>query len=160
MAPVVPAERARTLFEVAGFRCAILICSDDGMPGIYEELTAAGCDLVLLPTAGAGSVSLGFHQCDLADPERRRKYLDLAVPCISRDGVERCLRLNLAVAACNQAGWDAATGYFHPGGSSIVDRTGEVTAVIPAQFVFEHLRPDLAVGSVSAKAGLMGRNQT
>jgi hypothetical protein len=59
------------------------------------------------------------------------------------------LQFNLAVAACNQCGWDEATGYFHPGGSSIVDRTGEVTAVIPPRFVFEHLRPDLAVGLVS-----------
>jgi predicted amidohydrolase len=148
-APIVAAARQRTIFDVAGFRCAILICSDDGIAGIYQELAEAQCDVILLPTAGAGSVRLGFHQTELVDAERRRKYLDLAVPCISREGVERCLQFNLAVAACNQCGWDEATGYFHPGGSSIVDRTGEVTAVIPPRFVFEHLRPDLAVGLVS-----------
>jgi len=149
VAPIAAGPRDRTIFDVQGFRCAILICSDDGIPGIYDELAAAKCDVVLLPTAGAGSAALGFHQADLADPERRRKYLDLAVSCISRDGVERCWKMNLAVAACNQCGWDEATAYFHPGGSSIVDRTGEVTAVIPPRFVFEHLRPDLAVGIVS-----------
>jgi predicted amidohydrolase len=148
-APIVAADRQRTIFDVAGFRCAILICSDDGIPGIYQELADAQCDVVLLPTAGAGSVSLGFHQADLVDADRRRKYLDLAVPCISREGVDRCLERNLALVACNQCGWDEATGYFHPGGSSIVDRTGEVTAVIPPRFVFEHLRPDLAVGLVT-----------
>jgi predicted amidohydrolase len=148
-APIVAAARQRTIFDVAGFRCAILICSDDGIPGIYQELAQAPCDVILLPTAGAGSVSLGFHQAELVDAERRRKYLDLAVPCVSREGVERCLQRNLAVVACNQCGWDETTGYFHPGGSSIVDRTGEVTAVIPPRFVFEHLRPDLAVGLVT-----------
>ena len=93
-APVAAAPRERTMFEVAGLRFAILICSDDGIPGIYAELAAAGCDVVLLPTAGAGSVSLGFQQRELADPERRRKYLEVAASCISRDGVERCLELN------------------------------------------------------------------
>jgi predicted amidohydrolase len=149
VAPVVPGGRSRTIFEVCGFRCAVLICSDDGMPGIYEELAAAGCHVVLLPTAGAGSVSLGFHQRELADPARRQKFLDAAVPCLSREGVERSIVRQIAVAACNQMGWNERTGYFHPGGSSIVDRSGEVTAVIPPRFVFEHLRPDLAVGLVS-----------
>jgi predicted amidohydrolase len=149
VASITPADRERKIFEVEGFRCAILICSDDGIPGIYDELAAAGCDVVLLPTAGGGSDSIGFHQRELADPERRRRFLDCAVSCISREGVERCLSMDLAVAACNQAGWDAGTGYFHPGGSTIVDRTGEVAAVIPPRFVFEHLRADLAVGRVS-----------
>lgn len=149
-APVAAGPRDRTLFDVAGLRCAILICADDGIPGIYDELAAAGCDVVLLPTAGAGSVSLGFHQHELADPERRQKYLELAASCISREGLQRCLKLNLSVAACNQSGWQPATGYFHPGGSSILDRTGAVAAVVPPRFVFEHLRPELAVGIVSA----------
>lgn len=150
VALVAAAPRDRTLFQVAGLRFAILICSDDGIPGIYEDLAAAGCDVMLLPTAGAGSVRLGFHQQELADPERRRKYSEMAATCISCDGVERCLKLNVSVAACNQSGWNPATGYFHPGGSSIIDRTGAVAAVIPPRFVFEHLRPELAVGIVSA----------
>ena len=58
-------------------------------------------------------------------------------------------RLNMAQIACNQSGYDAATGYFHCGGSSIVDRTGEATAVIAPRFVFEQLRPDLAVGLIT-----------
>jgi predicted amidohydrolase len=150
VAPIMPGGRTRTIFEVAGFRCAILICADDGLPNIYDELVAAGCDVVLLPTAGAGDIGFGFQQRELADPERRKKYLEWTAPCVSREGLERCILRNLSVVACNQMGWNAATGYFHPGGSSIIDRTGEVTAVIPPRFVFEHLRPDLAVGSVSS----------
>jgi len=149
--PIAPGERKRTIFDFRGLRFAILICADDGIPGIYDEIASEGCDAAILITAGAGSVDMGFHQADLVDPEKRKKYLDLAVPCISRDAVDRAIRLGLGLAACNQAGWDPATGYYHPGGSSIIDRTGEVTAVIPARFVFEHLRPDLAVGVISAR---------
>ena len=62
LAPVVPAARNREIFELKGFRLAIAICSDSGIPGLYEELAAAGCDAVVLPTAGAGNESYGFHR--------------------------------------------------------------------------------------------------
>ena len=149
IAPIAPAERKRTIFTVKGFRCAILICSDAGTPGIYEEQAAAGVQVILVLTAGAGSETLGTHQDALADPARRKKYVEQAVQCLSSVAIDQCLRLRRAQIACNQSGWNPGTGYFHPGGSSIIDRTGEVTAVIPPRFVFEHLRPDLAVGFVT-----------
>ena len=80
---VVPGERKRTCFDVKGFRCALLICADAGMPGIYEELAADRCDAVILITAGAGPVSMGFHQAELSVPERRKKYTELASRLIS-----------------------------------------------------------------------------
>jgi predicted amidohydrolase len=147
--PVVPAGRDRTFFEVEGLRLALLICSDAGIPGIFEELAAAGCDAVIIITAGAGSERFGWHQAQLASASVRRKFARQASAALSPDAIRQCLELNLAQIACNQSGWDASTGYFQPGGSSIVDRTGEVAAVIPPRFVFEHLRPDLAVGQVS-----------
>jgi len=143
------AERQPTYFEVKGFRCAILICSDAGIPGVFDELATNRCDAAIVITAGAGSDTMGFHQSELANPERRKKYLDLAVSVLSRESLERCLMLHQALIACNQAGWDARSGYFHPGHSSVTDRTGEVTALIPIRFVFEHLRPDLAVGLIT-----------
>jgi predicted amidohydrolase len=149
VAPIAPAERKRTFFTVKGFRFAILICSDAGTPGIYEELAAAGTQAIIVITAGGGSASLGTHQDALADPVRRKNYAEQAVQCLSSEAIDQCLRLRCAQIACNQAGWNAGTGYFHPGGSSIIDRTGEVKAIIPPRFVFEHLRPDLAVGFVT-----------
>jgi predicted amidohydrolase len=151
VAPITAGPRRREIFSVAGLRCAVLICSDSGIPGIYEELAAARCDLILLLTAGAGDVRFGIHQADLADGKTRKRHARQAAECLSAEAIERCIRLDCAQVACNQAGWDAQIGYFHPGGSSIVDRTGEVTAVIPPRFVFEHLRADLAVGLVSCK---------
>ncbi len=147
--PVVPAVRERTGFEVDGFRFALLICSDAGIRGIFEELAAKGCDAVIILTAGAGSERFGWNQEQLASTSVRKKFARQASAALSPDAIRLCLDLNLAQIACNQSGWDASTGYFQPGGSSIVDRTGEVTAVIPPRFVFEHLRPDLAVGQIS-----------
>ena len=147
--PVTPADRARTLFEVDGFRFGLLICSDAGIPGIFEELAAAKCDGVVIIVAGAGDVRSGWHQEALANKSARKKYAKQAASALSPEAIERCVRLNMAQIACYQSGYDAATGYFHCGGSSIVDRTGEATAVIAPRFVFEQLRPDLAVGLIT-----------
>ena len=152
VAPITPGPRKREIFDIAGFRCALLICSDAGIPGIVDELAAASCDLIFLITAGAGDESFGRHQAELADDETRKKHAQQAATCLSAEAIERCIRLKVAQVACNQAGWDKQTGYFHIGSGSIIDRTGEVTAVIPPRFVFEHLRPDLAVGFVTREA--------
>lgn len=152
VAPITPGPRKREIFDIAGFRCALLICSDYGISGIVDELAAANCDLILLITAGGGDESLGRHQAELVDDETRKKHAQQAATCLSAEAIERCIRLEVAQVACNQAGWDKQTGYFHIGSGSIIDHTGEVTAVIPPRFVFEHLRPDLAVGFVTREA--------
>jgi predicted amidohydrolase len=145
----VPAPRRLEVFPVEGFRCAMVICSDSGLPGLYDEIVEKRCHAVILITAGAGSTDWGRHQHQLAQPEERNRFAGMAATCLSKEGIESSIRLKLAQIACNQMGWVEATGYFHPGGSSIVDSTGEVTGVIPPRFVFEHLRPDLDVGTIS-----------
>jgi hypothetical protein len=147
--PVTSSERARTLFEVEGFRFGLLICSDAGMPGICEELAAAMCDGVIIIAAGGGDARSGWHQETLTKKSVRKKFAKQAASALSPEAIDLCVRLNLAQIACNQMGYDAATGYFHCGGSSIINRTGEATAVIAPRFAFEHLRPDLAVGLIT-----------
>jgi len=151
IAPITAAERDRVIFEIDGVKCALLICADAGIPGIFDELSLAGCDVVLLICAGAGDESFGMHQAELADPARRKSYAESIARCLDPAAIEQCLRLDMAQVACNQAGWSPATGYFHPGGSSIINRTGEVTAVIPSNIVFELLRPELAVGVITPR---------
>lgn len=150
--PVAAGPRQRERFEIDGYCCAVLICADAGIPGIFAQLSQDGCDAVVLIAAGAGSQSFGFHQADLALSEKRNKYAQAAASCLSPESIGQCIQLDIAQVACNQAGWDAATGYFHPGGSSIVDRTGQVTAVLPPTLIFERLRPELAIGSLTKRA--------
>jgi predicted amidohydrolase len=144
-----PAPRRIEVFTTDGFRCAMVICSDSGLPGLYDKIAEKGCHVVILITAGAGSTDWGRYQHQLAQPKERDRFAAMAATCLSKEAIDVSIKLNLAQVACNQMGWVEATGYFHPGGSSIVDSTGEVTAVIPPRFVFEHLRPDLDVGTVS-----------
>jgi hypothetical protein len=87
----------------------------------------------------------------LSDPARRKNYAESIVRRLDPAAIEQCLRLDTAQVACNQAGWDPAAGYFHPGGSSIINRTGEVAAGIPSDIVFELLRPELAVGVITPR---------
>jgi predicted amidohydrolase len=148
--PVTAGPRERTLFKVKGFTCAILICSDDGIDGIYEELAQKKCDVAILITAGAGHESFGFHKAQLADSSILKKFAHTtASSCLSEDLVARCFKLGMALVACNQMGWQTDIGYFHPGGSCIIDKTGDVSAVIPMHLIFETLKPQIASGSVS-----------
>ena len=150
--PVVSGPRERTLFDINGARLALLICSDAGIPKIFDELAEAGCDATVVITAGGGSTKLGMHQSELATPEGLDRYAKRAINVLSSFIISQCVRLDCGQIACNQMGWDDKIGYFHIGGSSIVDRTGEVTAVIPHRVVFEYQRPVVEVGSITIKS--------
>lgn len=142
-------ERQRVLFDVEGFRCGILICADAGIDGIYDDLARDGCDVALILTAGGGSESIALHQAAVATTEARATYAAEAAQSLSADTIRQAMELDMAMVACNQSGWVPAWAYYHGGGSSIIDRTGRVAAVIPYRKILEHVRPDLAVGTVS-----------
>ena len=144
-----PAERQ--YFDIDGFRCAMVICADYGVPKLFEDMAAAHCDVAFGLIAGAGSVGWGFYQVEMHTGGRRQAYFDLEAkqPHYPKDMVEKSLALDLAQVAVNQRGWVPEMGYFHPGCGFVVDRTGEVTATIPGRFIFEHLRPEVAVGWVT-----------
>jgi len=147
------APRERILFDIEGYTCAMLICADSGIPGIFEELAGQGCNLALLSAAGLGTVDWAFRLPDLADPERRAAYMkaahSVAFPEFS---VDLANRLHMAIAAVNQCGWVEATGFFHPGHSSLVDCDGKLSALIPGRMIAEHVQADLAVGTVHKAA--------
>ena len=145
--PTQPGRRDRDLFKFRGLTFAILICADSGMPGIYEELAAKRVDAVLGPTAGLGSIENGFRLKDLNTPDRRDAYFRAAETVLSLSSAALCaLQLDMGSVYCNQAGWIESAGYFQPGRSSVIDRTGHLSALIPGQMLAEFLRPELALG--------------
>jgi len=146
---VTPGPRERRLFEVDGLTCALMICADGGTPGIWEEMATGGVSLVLHGTAGLGKAEWGFRESELSNPARRSDYIKAAERvCYPSGQVVTALRLGMAIAAVNQCGWDEATGYFHPGHSSVVDRDGRLTALIPGRMVCEHVQTEFAIGQV------------
>lgn len=146
-----PGPRQRVLFNVRGFTCGILICSDSSIDGIHEEVARDGCDVVLSMTAGGGSESIALHQSEVETPEARARYAEEIARCLPTDAIRRAMDLDMAIVACNQSGWVPETRYYHGGGSWIIDRTGRIAAVIPYRKVLEHVGPDLAVGTVSRR---------
>ncbi|MFW6039180.1 MAG: hypothetical protein ACOC9P_01740, partial [bacterium] len=151
--PVQSAARRRVPFEWGGMRMAMLICADNGTPGLYEELVEDGFDMILLLSAGAGRVNRGFHQADLTSHDKRCAYLK-AAKTVCFPNMEKIIRLGLAFASANQAGYVPEMDFFHPGHSLIVSGNGRLDAVIPGRFVFEHLRPEVAVGTVTARTAV------
>lgn len=149
--PVLSAPRRREIFEVDGMRFAILICADSGIKGIHEELAAQNVDCVLAPTAGMGDACFAFRQAELKHSDRLAEYLK-AAESVCFINPKRMIELNLALACCNQMGFDEKYAYFQPGHAAIIDRTGEYAALLPGKFVVEHHRPAVAVGDVSFRA--------
>lgn len=146
-----PGPEERVLFEVEGIRCAITICADSGIENIYRKLSDAGVQLLLAPTAGCGPRHLGFSEASLDDPDTFERYLQAAESVVFvKEAIRKCRKYRIALAACNQMA-DDGIDYFHPGHSSIVDTTGEVAALIPGTFVFEHLRPRVAWGVIGGQ---------
>ena len=149
--PVLSAPRRREIFEVDGMRFAILICADSGLKGIHEELAAQGVDCVLAPTAGMGDAKYAFKQAELKDRDRLAAYLK-AAESVTFISPQKMVELNIALACCNQMGYDEKYAYFQPGHAAVIDRTGECTAMMPGRFVVEHQHPTVTVGTVSYRA--------
>ncbi len=149
--PVRSALRKRQVFEIDGFRCAILICADNGIDGIHGELAQQGVNIVLAPTAGCGDLSWTAPLEGMASAEALRLYVERARAVCFIDPSEM-IRHRMAMACCNQAGYVPDSEFFHPGHSAVIDHTGETTALIPGQPAPELLRPQLAVGFVTPNA--------
>ena len=143
-----PGPDERTVFTVDGVRCAIAICADTGIPDYRNTLARQGVELLLLPTAGCGPRSWGLSEATLDDPQQLDAYVQKAATVVfSGDAIRDSRRQRMALATCNQMA-DTGVDYFHPGHSMIVDSTGELVALIPGCFIFEHLRARVAWGVI------------
>jgi predicted amidohydrolase len=140
----------RVVFDVGGVRCAIAICADSGIPNLWNTLVGQGVQLLLQPTAACGPRSWGQSEASLDEPGALEKYVARAATiAFSGDAILQCVRHRIALATCNQMA-DNGVDYFHPGHSMVVDGTGELCALIPGSFMFEHLRPRWAAGNIHA----------
>ena len=136
-----PGPEERQVFEVDGVRCAVSICADSGIPDLHNKLAASGCQVSLHPCAGGGGRAAMCHVQDLADPERRKRYLaDMEKVCFVGGSFFPAADHRMAMVATNLAGDDGVSNY-HPGHSCIIDSRGCLVALQPGEYVVEYLRP-------------------
>lgn len=141
--------RTRAAFECHGLRLAMVICADDRVADLYDELAEQRFDAAVLMTAGCGRLNSAYRRAELDTPAKQQAYLDAAESvCFPRSLVERAERLGMGFVAVNQAGHEPELNFFHPGHSSIVDHDGRLQALIPGRFLPEQLKPEIAVGTL------------
>lgn len=131
--------RARTVFELNGVRCAVLICADTGIEGLPEELKQMRVDLRFIPTGGGGKLSDTLGQSDLETPEGRRRYEENRPRvCIATAFDPQCQEWGSAFVSSNALG-PAGTQTCHQGHCIIVDAQGVLRAQAVGTLVREHM---------------------
>ncbi|HEY3417646.1 MAG TPA: carbon-nitrogen hydrolase family protein, partial [Armatimonadota bacterium] len=148
-AGLTPGKRERTIFDINGVRCAVLICADSGIEGIYDDLAQQGVEFRFHPTAGGGKLEDYLHESDLQTPEGQAKYTEnrprvfLTQAILSEDDCKVC-----GFAAANALGDDGKSA-CHQGHCSIVDNNRVMRAQIPGTIVLEHHCDQMAHAVIS-----------
>ena len=140
-AGISPGPRERTVFEINGVRCAILVCADTGIDGIRDDLAAAGVELRFIPTAGGGGLSDMLHESDLATEAGRAAYAEDRTKVFKPGAFDD--DAYTAYASANALGFDGRDA-CHRGHCLIVDRHKVIRAQIPGTNVLEHQRDQMA----------------
>lgn len=147
-AGIVAGPEERLVFEVDGVRLAILICSDSGIPDIWNKLAARGCQIRCNPCAGGGGREHLRIPADLDNPEKRKQYLeDMEKVCFAGQTGLDCRERRMALLTVNMAG-DDGIDHYHPGHSLIIDSRGWLVALRPGEYVAEYLVPAMIHGEV------------
>ena len=138
-AGVAPGARTRTLFDIKGVCCGVLICADTGIEGIYAEMRAQGAEYSFIPTAGGGTredyLPLAALETEEGracyEAERQRVFNPAAI--LTTD--ERAIP---GWASANALG-DDGRAMMHRGHCMIVDPQRVMRAQIPGTNIIEHL---------------------
>jgi predicted amidohydrolase len=133
-----PGEKERSIVEINGVRCAIIICADGGIEGLHENLKERGVDYRLCPTGGGGKIADYLHEADLLTPEGRKAYETNRPRVFKTEAI-------LDEKECPNAGFTAANALgpvgrqtCHQGHCMIVDNQHVMRAQITGTIVLEH----------------------
>ncbi len=148
-AGVTPGQRARKPFVIQDVKCAIIICSDAGIDGLYPTLRDEGFDYRLCPTAGGGGLGDMLHESDLNTPEGRAVYRRERARVYSAEPIHDLTEnRGIGFASANALG-PVGKRTCHMGHCMIVDNNGMLRAQIPGTPVLEHQQDQLAHAIVS-----------
>lgn len=146
-AGITPGSHQRTPVHLLGRKIAIVICADVAIPNLWPTLAKEGFDTVALCTAGLGDISAAVTP-DFKAAAKRTSYLKKAAQVgFPAEWLKVAMKHNLDFIASNQAGYEPEKGFFHIGHGAALSATGRVHAIIPGQFIGQHVRPELLVAS-------------
>lgn len=138
---VAAADAYWQFFDVNGVRCGIVICADLGVKDVHAYFRDQRVELMLLPTGAGGTRPERMSDADVATPEGMKRYYDSMVwACFPGDGITACMTYGRALAAVNMCGYDGRH-WYHGGQGSIIDRFGDVHAVLPGIQLLARQRP-------------------
>lgn len=130
--------RARRSFVINGVKCAVVICADGGIDGLYPMLRDEGFDYRLCPTAGGGALADMLHESDLDGPAGRAKYEEQRARVFNTEAIHDLTENHgLGFASANALG-PVGARTCHMGHCMIVDSRGVMRAQIPGTPVLEH----------------------
>lgn len=137
-AGLTPGVRARKPFVINGVKCAIIICADGGIDGLYPMLREQGFDYRLCPTAGGGALADMLHERELDSAEGRAIYeRERTRVCITNPILDLSEHHGLGFASANAMG-PVGRRTCHMGHCMIVDNRGVMRCQLPGTPVLEH----------------------
>ncbi len=142
-AGLTPGPRKRTVFELNGIRCALMICADNGIDALPDDLRRDGIELRFLPCGAGGKRSDMLHASALDTPEARASYAKSRESvCRSGPFDESFDKWGSAFVSCNAVGPMGAET-CHRGHCMIVDRHGILRAQCTGTNVLEFMHEQL-----------------
>ncbi|MCL1857338.1 MAG: hypothetical protein FWF84_06860 [Kiritimatiellaeota bacterium] len=131
-------ERKRVLFDIKGVKCAILICADTGLEGIYDEMREQGVEYLFIPTGGGGDIKDTLSQAELLTDEGRKKYEENRPRVCMPNPFDADFQKNkLGFTSANALG-RAGAKTCHQGHCIITDQNGVLRAQAVGTIVREH----------------------
>ena len=129
--------RDRRIIEINGIRCAIIICADGGIEGLYEMLKAKRVDYRLCPAGGGGKMADMLHESDLDTEDGRKRYVENRPRVFNTEHVLENDLVGISFTAANALG-PVGKQTCHQGHCMIVDSRDVMRAQIPGTIVLEH----------------------
>ena len=151
-APLAPHGDAFVLqvFQVREVRCGLLICADAGLPDRDQILSAAGVELLCVPTGAGGERIDRVTTAELMGDVGRATFLRMSEAVFwPGQAAADCLEQRRSLAAVNLVGYDGRR-FHHVGHGSITNALGEVVGFFPGIVNLDRQRPCYAAATIDA----------
>lgn len=142
-AGLTPGPRELTLIEVAGVRCAIVICADCSIENLHEDLKQRHADFRLCPTGGGGSMDDILCEKDLQTSAGKVKYEQTRKHVYRPQAIFDQYDCPYTGFASANAMGPVGTTNFHQGHCMIVDNQRILRAQIAGTTIREHAQDQL-----------------